>query len=157
MRKTILALSLVIAGILLVSCAPPSDGSGAMAGQAIQAAAGGGQNLVFVDNTKLNNFFRPRGNDLWETDVSGNDLCKQLGYKGCFAAEWRAETSYSSTNDGSCSGEIQMLDYDAYLVPCEFTHAGKPCFTRGADAHATEPYLGDYNEWMVIDSLICTK
>ncbi len=155
MKKIAFIIGLLALSLVVIACAPrPADDESALAGEAVRAA--GGQNLVFVDNARLWSFFPNRGNDQWATALSGKELCKDLGYKGCFAAEWRNEKSYLAGNDGRCAGEFQYLDTTTYLDSCTIVSAGNPCL-QDNNPGSVEPQLGDYRQNMVVQSLICTK
>ncbi len=157
MKKIAFIIGLLALSLVVIACAPrPADDESALAGEAVRAA--GGQNLVFVDNARLWSFFPNRGNDQWATALSGKELCKDLGYKGCFAAEWSREDRYFTTNDRSCSGQHQYIDSNSYWVDCAFFHPASPCSQVTVDNNnAVEPYLGDVQQVMRVDSLICTK
>ncbi|MEW5896457.1 MAG: hypothetical protein AB1668_02090 [Nanoarchaeota archaeon] len=73
------------------------------------------QKLVLVDNNKIIGFY---GKDFSWQQTTGAKICKDMGYKSCWASQAREDIVYYSSDDGSCSGAVQLSVSSDSLMPC---------------------------------------
>ncbi|MBI2573306.1 hypothetical protein HYV86_05580 [Candidatus Woesearchaeota archaeon] len=128
---------------------------GAVAGEAILARGNllpAGQNLVFIGFNTISDHY---GNVDFQTTKTASQICRDMGYRGCFAGQMEKIMHYYESADGSCR-RPQFQPADSVLVPCN--EAGRAIDDRLCqtwDAPSVEPELGDNNYHQILTEVIC--
>lgn len=161
----IVAIVAVIAVVVLVlnmrSEAPAVDEGGALAGEAGVLLA---QRPIFYSEQALNSFYGPK-ND-WRY-LSGNRICQELQrgrQLSCITAFLHDEKIFFESVDGringsleSCGGSRQALEKDVYPVSCDLVPRDplSTCYTQNLNPNSEEPLVGDYIQYMALNSVLC--
>ncbi len=162
--KIIIALVVLVAVVTVVifgfqknefSSAPVSEGEeGALAGNAVNAALPG---VVLLDNIKINSFYQRKGIQDF-SQRTATQVCRDFG-KRCVGTFSSTHTLYYSSNDGSCSGEIQMRENHETSTGCDLImHENlQNCFAFGLNPDEYgEPFEGDYRPTdVLVEGVLC--
>ena len=159
--KIIIALVVLVAVVTVVifgfqknefSSAPVSEGEeGALAGEAFAVAAQ--QNLVFLGGQNLNQHY---GNTDWQFVKTGRQICRDMGYRSCFAEQLRSQRTLYEGGDGSCRN-AQLDEVSSSLTICDVSCTAPENQRCQIRPDYSEPETGDYLEFNHVTAVICGK
>ena len=158
---SIIAIVAIVAVVLLVL------NKGNLAGEAVYprpvptpSVSTSSQTVVFVSADDIKNFYvHSFYTGEYEKEKTGNEICREMSYRGCLTTEVSfASTSYA-TNDQSCSGNIQSTYKYASFVNCQYrpNEQVSQC-VKLSGTGLTQPLSGDNKDSVDgITNIICIK
>ena len=149
----IVVLVAVVAVVVLVLNFRPSSEE-AVAGEAVRLLPLNSQKLVFVSHEQINSYYGTNA-DLAKETKSGLGICKEMGYSGCFSAEFNRDIDYYESNDSTCRGQ-QVVTNDAYEKDCNSVGSLGQCLNSKA-SNEVEPKYGDQFQAERIFSVVCLQ
>ncbi|MDP3640577.1 MAG: hypothetical protein Q8R53_05270 [Nanoarchaeota archaeon] len=150
----IVALVVVVAVVVLVLNVRPSSEE-AVAGEATRTLrAVSSQKLVFVSHEQINSFYGENA-DIAKETKSGSTICRDMGYFGCFSAEFNRDIDYYASTAGTCRGQ-QVVTNDAYEKDCNSVGYLGQCLNSKA-SNEVEPKYGDQFQAERVFSVTCLE
>lgn len=93
-----------------------------------------------------------------QVDKTGTEICQKEGYSNCLFTEKALKTTYWSSDDNTCSSNIESSNDNYFQVSCNSKSNNKKCLTRktisGQEGFAM-PIVGDYSTKDWIRSVVC--
>ncbi|MBI2573329.1 hypothetical protein HYV86_05695 [Candidatus Woesearchaeota archaeon] len=134
----------------------PAEEESAIAGEAINfkqlqqlGANQKQQRFDFLAGETLTNHY---GNTAYQQTKSGNQICQDMGYSGCFAVQLISDQIYYESSDLSCSGN-QFHTMHKSLDHCNIVGNSNP----SACESNTNPQFSrtDYKSQLRVANVIC--
>ena len=155
----VVLVAAVAVAVLVLNARPSSEE--AAAGEATRSLPGV-SSVVYLTSSDITPFYTTPGTEevlAWEESKTGEEVCKEMGYRKCLATEFLEETKLYETTDGYCSGRLQLYERSYPLASCAQRGATKwPC-TQPAEGsqYAAEPRTGDSSFKTTLKSVFCVK